>query len=328
MSSCRITVIIVAALALAAEAVAQTGGGGNTPLLCQPNVTVTPQLRGEGYTEITGDITLSCTGGTAPAAGNSIPLVNITVFYNTTVTSRLLPSNSAPGAALSEALLLVDEPGSGLAIGYGSSLPQVLCTTPLTGCSAVVGSVAGPTYGTAVSSGSTPAPNVYQGIVSGSSVTFYGVPALAAGNSGTRVFRMTNLRVNAVPLSGGVSGATPVQASLSISGSTALALSTSNLSVGFVQNGLSASVTNSLNLSQCTSQTLTSAATLSFSENFGTAFKTRVVPQSSTNYAGQTNHPGFTDLSAGSVVNPNQNTPGGIYNSESDFVFPIGTQVA
>ena len=142
----------------------------------------------------TGDITLSCTGGTPPASGSSLPLVNITIIYSTNVTSRLIPT---PGSnATSEALLLIDEPGSGLP-GYGQSLPQILCTTPLTGCAAAVGAVPGPTLNTAVVPGrSTPAPNVYLGIVSGNAVTFYGVPVLLPGAGAPRIFRITNVRLS------------------------------------------------------------------------------------------------------------------------------------
>jgi hypothetical protein len=281
------------------------------PLNCQTNVTVTPQMRGEGYTELTGNITLACSGGTTLSAGSTIPLVDITVFYNTTVTSRILPSSAAPGSQVSEALLLIDEPGSGIG-GYGSTLPQVLCGTPLTGCPATVGSVAGPTYGTAVSSGSVPAPNVYQGVVSFNTVTFYGIPVLPPGG-GTRLYRIANVRLNAVPLAGSFgSYPLPAQSSLSISGAASLSISQSSLPVGFVYNGLSSSVTNSANFNQCSNQTLASAATLTYAENFGNAFKTRVVPQTNTAYAGQTNNPGFTDLTPGSLVFPNQNTPGGI----------------
>ncbi len=333
--------LALAVLALfAGMASAQVGGGGiGTPLSCTTNVTVTPQLRGEGYTEQTGDITLSCTGGTSITPGNSIPLVNITVFYNTTVTSRLLPSTVGLGTGnASEALLLIDEPGSGLP-GYGPSLPQTLCTSPLTGCPATVGATYGSaTWGSAVSSGTTPAANVYQGIVSGNSVTFFGVPALPPTTSGTRVYRVTNVRVNAVPLAGGsASGAQPVQASISISGATSLSISQSSLAVGFVQNGLVAGVSSAVtNLKQCTSQALSGGqvAYLNFTEQFGTAFKTRVVPQSNTAYAGQiTSGTGSGNLLQNAVpyfkadgVTPivaNQNTPGATYNSESNFVFPI-----
>jgi hypothetical protein len=60
---------------------------------------------------------------------------------------------------------------------------------------------------------------------------------------------------------------------------------------------------------------------LTFSENFGTAFKTRVLAQNNNTYAGQA-VPGVSGA-------PAQNVPGGIFNSESNFVFPIsGTQTA
>ena len=93
------------------EAVAQVGPGDH-PILCTVNAPVKPNLRAEGYTELTGDITISCTGGIPPELGAVLPQVSITVFYNTAVTSRLLPQAGA--STISEALLLIDEPGSGL----------------------------------------------------------------------------------------------------------------------------------------------------------------------------------------------------------------------
>jgi len=107
-------------------------------LSCQTNVAVTPQMRGEGYTEQTGDVTITCTGGVNQQGGSVIPQVNITLSYNAPVTSRLLPISSVTNNS-SEALLLLDEPGSGLKdangfFTYGASLGQKLCTTPLTGC--------------------------------------------------------------------------------------------------------------------------------------------------------------------------------------------------
>jgi len=312
-------------------AAAQVGGTGQQQLTCNTNVTVTPALRGEGYTEQTGDITITCTGGAQIPLGGSVPLVNIAVFYNTTVTSRLLPTTSPQSSsATSEALLLVDEPGSGLP-GYGPAQAQSLCTTPLTGCAAVVGfgapntgGASGPVAvvpGTANASNiSTLTPNVYQGVVNGNSVTFYGVPVMPPTTTGSRVYRITNVRVNAQPLAGGsASGASPVQASISISGATSLSIQNSAPNVGYVSNGLSASASGATGLNQCSSATKSSINTLTFSENFGTAFKTRVaaqVAQGNTLYQGQVN-------------NPTQNVPGAIYNSESNFVFPIsGTQTA
>jgi len=303
---------------------AQVGTSGQSQLTCSTNVTVTPALRGEGYTEQTGDITITCTGGAAMAAGSIIPLVNFTVFYNTTVTSRLLPVTSGQSVSnASEALLLIDEPGSGLP-GYGPSLNQVLCPTPATGCAASVGNQAGATFGTPVdgypftvsgvlTTTNTPAKNVYQGVVNGNSVTFFGVPVMPPTTTGSRVFRITNVRVNAQPLAGGsASGASPVQASISISGATSLSISNSAPNVGYVSTSLSTAASGPTGLNQCATQTKTAVTILSYTELFGTAFKTRVVAQTNTAYAGQIN-------------NPIQNIPGAIYNSESNFVFPAAT---
>jgi len=106
-------------------------------LQCQTNISVTPTLRAEGYTEQTGDVTLICINGPTTAPGAVIPQVNITLFYNTAVTSRLIPISNVTNSS-SEALLLLDEPGAGLRdsagnLTYGTSLSQKLCTTPLTG---------------------------------------------------------------------------------------------------------------------------------------------------------------------------------------------------
>jgi len=307
-------------------AAAQTGT--NQQLSCTTqNGTVTPTLRGEGYTEQTGDITLTCTGGVAGAVGSIIPQVNITVFYNTQVTSRLLPT--AANGSVSEALLLIDEPASGLPApvpGFGPAAGQNLCSTPTTGCTEFVSfaQVSGAPIGgipvaTDTQQGSTASVagrNVFQGIVSGNSVTFFGIPVLAPGTTSSRVFRITNVRVNANPLAGSsASGASPVQASISISGATSLLIQNSTPYVGFVSNGLAASVSGSSTQNQCSSQTRTNITTLRFTENFGTAFKTRVVAQQTAANSGQ---------NAGQASQP-QNTPGGIYNSESNFIFPANT---
>jgi hypothetical protein len=295
--------------------------GGVNQLTCATNVSVTPTLRSEGFTEQTGDITLTCTGGVALAPGSTIPAVNIQVFLNTAVTSRLLPITSGASNA-SEALLLVDEPGSGLP-GYGPSLPQKVCANPTTGCTQYVAN-AGPQIGSAVDACATPgvntctttstAPgaNVFQGVVSGNSVTFFGVPVLPPVSAGaSRVYRITNIRANANSLSGGsAAGAAPVIASISISGATSLGISNPTPTVGFVQSGLSASASSSTGFNQCQTSTRASVNTLTFTENFGSAFKTRVAAQSNGQYAGQIN-------------NPAQNIPGTIYNSESNFVLTM-----
>src|ERR1035438_6348679 len=77
---------------------------------CTAQGAVSNPLRGEGFTEQTGDIIITCAGGATIAPGNAIPSFNITVYYNTTVTSRLLPTAGDPTTNyISEALLLRSE---------------------------------------------------------------------------------------------------------------------------------------------------------------------------------------------------------------------------
>jgi hypothetical protein len=339
-------VVLFAGLA-SAQVGTQTGGFSTGAFTCGvTNGAVTPTLRSEGFTELTGDIVIICSGGSPAAIGSTIPTANITLFLNTTVTSRLLPTSSTTNATASEALLLVDEPGSQLA-GYGPQAPQTICTNAgvavpqvgagLGGCVEEVGitttTPAGPSAGVPILASSasalfvgTPGPNVFQGVTAGNQVTFYGIPVQPPVSAGlTRVFRITNVRVNANGVVAG--GATPgsVTASLSINSSTSLAITNSTLTVGFVQQGLNVSGTGlrnsantgssgGANLNQCSSASVTSTSStstspignLQFQENFATAFKIR----EATTTAGS---PTTAVL---------QNVPGFIYNSESGFILP------
>jgi len=280
-------------------------------MVCDTNVSVAPLLRAEGFTEQTGDITLTCTGGTAAAVGSQIPQVNITVFLNTAVTSRLLPISGGASNA-SEALLLIDEPGSGIP---GARADQKVCGLdatrggPATGCTQFVGPTGLPV--TAAVAGA-PAENVFQGIVSGNSVTWFGIPVLPPVTSTfSRVYRITNVRANATALQGGsAAGSTPVIASISISPAISLSIRNTTPTVGFVLPGLTATATGATSLNQCTNATRAATNTLSFAEGFGTAFKTRTAAQTNTQFAGQS-----------PPVSPVlQNVPGQIYNSESNFI--------
>jgi len=323
----------LAVLAAFAGLAAAQGTGGQTQLTCSTNVTATPQLRAEGYTEATGDITITCTGGPTSAVGAAIPQVNITIFLNTQVTSRLLGSSNQ-----SEALLLIDEPGSATlpaAVGpgqpFGPQASQTVCATPTSGCPEVVSSVVGvggPFNGLPVNVATNAAQgttasvngfNVFQGIVNSNSVTWFGVPVLAPGTTGiTRTFRFTNIRANASALSGGsAAGATPVIASIAVSNTAALPITNPTPTVGFVQPGLTTNASSAVALQQCNSTTRSFVATLTYSENFGSAFKTRVTSTSNSTNASQSfNSPNVVGVTG------QQNVPGTIYNSESNFIQP------
>jgi len=329
MADFRRWITALAVLALfAGLASAQVGGPGaiGGPLQCTATVAVPPALRAEGMTELIGDIVLNCAGGSPTAAGSSIPVANITVSLGTNVTSRILGNNGNNNS--SEALLMIDEPGNTLlpapVPGFGPSAAQTLCASPSFGagpggCTATAG----------ISPGGIPfmnGPNVYQGVVSSNQVTFFGVPVLAPVTSGSaRIFRITNVRANVAGLGGGgLPGTTQLLASVSISGSTSLPINNPVQIAGFIQSGLSVAYRNANNtgalggggasFNQCgpgnTSGNPLGVAIIQYSENFGTAFKTRVAPTGT--YTGQSGAPPAV-----------QNIPGTIYNSESGFVTSI-----
>jgi len=334
--------VVALLLGLIPTASAQSVSG----VQCIANSGVPPTLRSEGLTELTGDIVLNCQGGTPTPTGQQIPQANITIFLNTQVTSRLL-SNSP----LSEAVLTIDEPPAG-----ATSAAQT-CTSP-TGCSDFA---AGPIFGPVTTPGNNNSEfrlpfgitgtaatgfsicavgssgscstitnhNVFQGSVSGNSVTFVGIPIDPPGTTSNRIYRITNVRANAtIPAPGG--SGTPGQIIALISATPAtspggltstFAINNPTQIVGFVQTSLTTAVVapNSttgnpttsglsaaaLSIRQCLGLNITGTTGLlgflSYTELFPTAFKTRTV--------------------AGTGVTT-QDTLGLVYNSESGYVNP------
>jgi len=340
MADLRRWITALAILALfTGLASAQTGGGGGSTLSCSVNTSNTPTLRSEGITEQIGDIVITCTGGTI-GDGVAGSQVNITVSLRSQVTSRLISSTSSNA---SEALLLIDEPTSGTPAnpgpvpGYGSNAGFNVCPNPgpttstnpggaNNGCVAYAyhvqpGGGTNPVYTIAVNPNTPTSPNaanVYQGIVSGNQVTFYGVPIIPPGTNGARVYRITNVRTNANGIGGGsASGAIPVQASLLTSNPSSLPISNPTPIVGFVQSSLSTSTALAANFGQCVSQTLSQSTILTFSELFGSAWKTRVDPTAPGQVAAAA--PGNKGQGNALV----QNVPGTIYNSESGFTLTV-----
>src|SRR4051812_37716921 len=96
---------------------------GQPQLLCTTTGDAPPTLRAEGINDPLADIILRCTGGTPTPTGQPVPTTNITVTLNTALTSRILSNGS------SEALLLIDEPGS----PTNPTAPFVPCLTPFLG---------------------------------------------------------------------------------------------------------------------------------------------------------------------------------------------------
>jgi hypothetical protein len=334
-------------MAFAASAqVGVASGSANSLLACVATAAGTPELRPEGYTELAGDIVISCTGGPVLQIGAAIPTTNIVIYMAPAVpiTSRFLSSNGA-----SEALLIIDEAGANITTGvagpFGPKAPQSLCTTAaqqLSGgssCNVIVSpqpgvdingnaetyEVAGPGPGNA-----GPAQNVYQGKVGdfgSNSVTFYNVPVLPPATAGvTRTFRITNIRV---PVPGGNLSGT-LQAIISTSPNQTLPVGGTAINIGVVGPAMTAAVKPVTSaFQQCVNVlTPTVSANLLFTEGFATGFKTRVVPGGINNgFVG--NSSGNTTWAAeGTNTNPAiQNIPGGLYggfaaNSESGLIYP------
>jgi hypothetical protein len=319
-----------------------TSSAGN--FACAANVANPTAARSEGYAELLGDIVITCTGGNATAAtqGSAVPTANITIALNNTIVTSRVFSNG-----LSEALLLIDEPGAqGGSTGPGTALAQTLCAssqgTGPGGCQPTgvvsTGTFANVTAGSSAASFCTTlsgatcsafgtTPNVFQGVVSGNQVIFNGIPILAPVTGGlARTFRITNIRGNAAQFAGQAGqfqGQIPILASITIS--SVVTLTNPVQTTAFLFNGLgttavrnatnTGSGSSALSLLQCNTAGITGGSVLRFPEGFANAFKTRVAATSTYSGIGA----GTSGSAAPTIA---QNVPGAIYNgSESGFVF-------
>jgi len=299
-----LTVILVATITASAQTV--------PAFQCTANAAVPPTLRAEGLAELVGDLVLNCTGGTPTAAGVAVPRVNIQVFLNTNITSRLVADPA------SEALLLIDDP---------APANQNPCTST-SGCTQV-GTGTGLPYATAGRDGAgNPVYNVYQARnAAANSLVWLGVPLDPPGTTATRIIRIKNVRANANQL--GVSSSlvpTQIVMFVSISGETSVAVNNPQQIVGYVLPGLSVSWRNACSSDslasagasflQCVSVNsdlagdptkafTTTAFRIRFTEGFATAFKKRNVattPTSPTLTASQ-NQPTGVDSYTGQLYN-------------------------
>lgn len=137
---------------------------------CTANAGVPARVRGEGRTELVGDLILNCDGELP-----SLDLVaNIQIFLSTNITSKIID----PSTGTTEALLALNEPAP------GAQVPNVL-----------------PAYNP-----STEFPNVFRGVKAGdNSLLWIGVPlglplppATTPRTELVRTIRITNVRANAV----------------------------------------------------------------------------------------------------------------------------------
>lgn len=256
------------------------------PLQCVANAGVPPLARAEGVAEEVGQVIINCTGGASTPLGVAIPTINVQIFLNTNITSRLLASSSIN----SEAMLLIDEPQPVGTVGAAST--QLFAgSAPYTG---VVTGMGNGQYG----GGVTGRPNVFQGQQAGAnSIVWLNVPFDPPGTTPNRVLRIVNVRANANQL--GVSSTlipTAINMFISISGTGSLALTNPQLTVAYVQVGMKFSATTA-SYNQC--EPGSKIFTIKFAEMFGTAFRHQM-----------------------QVTGVSQDIPGKIYNTESMFYGP------
>ncbi|MDP9113413.1 MAG: hypothetical protein M3O20_07000 [Acidobacteriota bacterium] len=289
---------------------------------------VNPTVRAEGYTELAGDITITCSGGTATASGSTVPAVTIDVSMNTIITSKLTSTGFTPN--FNEALLLIDEPGLGAA------------GNPLLNCGAA-GAPFDPTAGVGVCTvsgtggvstynGTAGHPNVFQGRqVTGSNnqiIQFIGVPL----DGGTHTLRITNLRANAVFLSGGritnsnFGVGLTFQTFVTFTSPNSVNAQLINVTNGSIRNGLdSVTGTPSGPYLQCIFTTVqsVSAGSVTLLEGFPSAFKARNWQQIASNglYVGTADwqYQGTSNFTTNDMA---QNVPNAFYSTESGFMFP------
>jgi len=307
MADFRRSFIVLAALALLLGTAGIVSAQPAQQFTCTANAATPPLVRGEGITELTGDLLLTCQGGTATAAGVTVPTANIQIFLNTAITSRLL---SGPN---DEALLMVDDP---LVTASGQIAAQSPCpmgtVCPMWGEG---GLAAGSTSydGTAHTFGGVTRTNrnVFFGQqVPGNSgsIVWLGIPVdppVTVRN--TRVFRITNVRANASSLivAGPNQQPTAITSTVSISPPTALPLNnfSAQLTVGFAAKGLLSSESSVVTFKQCTDVNSSggtisisgsapngtgNAGSVTMSEGFAQAFKVR----SLSTWDGATGTPG------------------------------------
>lgn len=276
-----------AGLMLAPSAVAQT------QMSCTASAPTPTTMRASGTTELAGDLILTCRGGT-PVTSGALPLVNISIFFNAAVTSRVLVPAAGATPAMTESVLIVGTP---------AAAEQRPCVTS-------------PCLNT---------DNVFQGRYdSFNSLSWLNIPVNPPGPDADRVLRIRNIRLNAtsIPATGG-----PALAFVSISGTQVSgALTNPQQTLGTVRPGYSvelrsatdAAITTPLGLTACNAYNLDLAANaaaaaystpggrtmlIKFSEGFANSFKRRTL--------GTT----LTEPQAGF----SQDNPIVFYNTESGF---------
>jgi hypothetical protein len=241
-------------------------------LTCTATVPSLPLVRSEGFTELMGDIVITCTSpvfsaGDVNVSGSTTTNPNlvgsVTVLLNAPVTSRILGLGTA--GTFTEATLLVDDPSGGNAIS--GAFPVVGCPIGTTGASpASTGSASATCINTVVNTGgiltsTSGNANAFPGLLnpSGTSLTFLGIPVIPPGTTSgdTRQFRITNVRVNANSLAAGtITGPTAITATVLFNSNAQGVLYSASQTVGYAATSLTSGFASSIFATPSTTPTV------------------------------------------------------------------------
>jgi len=242
------------ALALVALLAGLTSTASAQSFQCQNTTSVIPNVRGEGYAELLGDIVLDCTGGTPTPPNATVPQVNIVVQLDTSVSSKV--TATVNNVQFVESLLIVDEPNSTINpparpirnCGYAGE------DTTAAGAGVCILTGAGSLGAATTYDGTANHSNVFQGrslgLVTGqwNQVLFASVPIDPPGTICPtqisqpichRIFRITNVRGDATAYNVGIGGlSAPVTANLIVNPVSGLPIDIFSHVVARVQAGL------------------------------------------------------------------------------------------
>jgi hypothetical protein len=236
------------------------------PLTCVALNQATPTVRAEGVAEQVSDLLVLCTGGTPVSTGAAIPAYDMQLTFNAKVTPRIIGTDGQS----SEALLLLDEPL------FDSQFP---CEQTSGVCQSVGNGTGSGYYGGDASTNR----NVFQGLRNaGTTLLWKSVPFDPPGTGQYRVFRFTNLRLDATSLSGGATdlGTTDISitgtgGTIPVAGVLTLGTASPSLTAAVRNGGNDTAVASGATVSVLAAASMARVAILRFAGGFPGADKAR-----------------------------------------------------
>ena len=264
-----------------------------TQMACTASAPTPTTMRSTGTTELAGDLVLTCRGGT-PVTSGAFPTVDISIFFNAAVTSRVLVPSSGTIPAQTDAILIVDTP---------VATDQRPClSTPCNNSD-----------------------NVFQSRYdSFNSLSWRSIPVNPPGPNADRVLRIRNIRMNAtsIPATGG-----QALAFVSISGAqVSSSLTNPQQTLGTVRTGVTydirsatdGSLTGPIGLTACNSYNAELAVNVAAAAYSSPGGRTMLV-KFTEGYANAFKRRNLGTSLADPLATISQDNPSQFYNTESGF---------